>query len=57
MNQLDAVPPVYRSWQEFEACDLEWMKSFGQERDMLDDIIAPRELFDGAMWFEEISAR
>jgi hypothetical protein len=57
MNQRPAVDPVYRKWHELEACDLEWLKSFGQERDMLDDIISPRELFDGAMWFEEISAR
>ena len=57
MNQQDAVDPVMRSWQELEAFDLEWLLAFGEEREWLHDIIAPREQFDGSMWFERISAR
>lgn len=57
MSDRPAVDPVYRSWQELEACDLDWLLAFGEERDWLHDIIAPREQFDGSMWFEEISAR
>lgn len=52
-----AVDPVYRKWHELEACDLEWLKTFDQPRDMLDDIISPREQFDWSLWLEEISAR
>ena len=57
MNQQDAVDPVVRSWQELEAFDLECLMCYGEEREWLHDIIAPREQFDGSMWFERISAR
>lgn len=50
---VDAVPPVYRSWQELEAADLEFELTFDEERGWLHDILAPREDLDMVAWLAE----
>ncbi len=50
---VDAVPPVYRSWQGLEACDLEFELTFGEEREWLHDLMAPREELDMRAWLAE----
>jgi hypothetical protein len=49
----DAVDPVYRSWQEMEAADLEFELAFGEERGWLHDLIAGREDLDMRAWLAE----
>lgn len=49
----DAVPPAYRSWQDLDAADLEFTLTFGEEREWLHDILAPREDLDMRAWLAE----
>jgi hypothetical protein len=50
---VDAVDPVYRSWQSLEAADLEFELTFGEERGWLHDLIAGREDLDMRAWLAE----
>lgn len=53
MTQRDAVDPVVRSWQELQAADLEFELTFGEKREWLHDILAPREELDMRTWLVE----